>query len=162
MTALTRDQRNAASGNGALPEGGFAPLVPELDVTDMDRSLAFWCDLLGFEIAYDRPEAKFAYLQRQGRQIMLCEINGNWRTGDLHRPFGRGINLQITTDALEPILEALAAKDWPLFEEAKENWYRTGATHEGGSREFLVQDPDGYLLRFSQPLGERVVAPEGP
>ena len=26
---------------------------------------------------------------------------------------------------------------------------------ETGVEQFLVQDPDGYLIRFSQPLGER-------
>ena len=88
---------------------------------------------------------------------MLCEINGNWRTGELRHPFGRGINFQIATDMLEPIVQALEEKGWPLFEEVRENWYRMGAAQEVGSREFLVQDPDGYLLRFSQSLGERVV-----
>jgi hypothetical protein len=28
-----------------------------------------------------------------------------------------------------------------------------------GDRELLVQDPDGYLLRFSQYLGERPISP---
>jgi len=39
-----------------LPEGGVAALVPELDVFDLDRSLAFWCGGLGFAKAYARPE----------------------------------------------------------------------------------------------------------
>jgi hypothetical protein len=30
----------------------------------------------------------------------------------------------------------------------------SGARHSG-QRQFLVQDPDGYLLRFAEPLGER-------
>ncbi len=29
-----------------------------------------------------------------------------------------------------------------------------------GARQFLVQDPDGYLLRFFQSLGQRRSAPE--
>lgn len=28
-------------------------LVPELLVTDVSRSISFWCDLCGFEIRYD-------------------------------------------------------------------------------------------------------------
>jgi hypothetical protein len=36
----------------------------------------------------------------------------------------------------------------------EEKWYRTGA-RETGVRQFLVQDPDGYLLRLQQRLGER-------
>ena len=57
-----------------MPVGGFAALVPELDVTDLDVSLQFWCELLGFDIAYTRPAARFAYLQRETIQVMLCQI----------------------------------------------------------------------------------------
>ena len=91
----TSAERNNSLSRGSRPEGGFNALVPELDVTDIAASVAFWCGPLGFEIAYDRPAAKFAYLQREGAQVMLCQINGNWDVGSLTRPFGRGINLQL-------------------------------------------------------------------
>jgi hypothetical protein len=58
-------------------------------------------------------------------------------------------------ERLEPILAALAGAGWPLFEAPSEAWYRTGDV-EGGQREFLVQDPDGYLLRIAQDLGHRI------
>ena len=156
----TSAERNNSLSRGSRPEGGFNALVPELDVTDIAASVAFWCGPLGFEIAYDRPAAKFAYLQREGAQVMLCQINGNWDVGSLSRPFGRGINLQLKTRSLAPILAALAELGWPLFREPYEAWYRTGADCEGGSREFLVQDPDGYLLRFAEDIGERAIQPE--
>ncbi len=146
--------RAQAPSTGARPEGGFAPLVPELDVTSLAASLAFWCGPLGFTVAYDRPAAGFAYLQRDGAQVMLCERNGNWDTGPLERPFGRGVNLQIAVASVAPILAALDAAGWPLFRSVQERWYRTGDVL-GGSRELLVQDPDGYLLRFSENLGTR-------
>jgi catechol 2,3-dioxygenase-like lactoylglutathione lyase family enzyme len=144
----------ASSGSGSAPSIGFAPLVPEFLVSNLDRSLAFWRDLLGFEIAYDRPAARFAYLCRRPVQIMLCEVNGRWETGPLERPYGRGINFQIMVDRIEPLLEALTAADWPLFEEPSESWYRVGG-YERGQREFLVQEPDVYLLRFAEMLGNR-------
>jgi len=152
---LDKTERNAASGTGHSPTGGFAPLVPELDVSDLSRSLHFWCDLLGFAVAYDRPAAKFAYLERQGAQVMLCEVNGEWLTANLEPPFGRGVNFQIATDELESILEVLHMEGWPLFREVSESWYRIGETRETGNREFLVQDPDGYLVRLSQNIGTR-------
>jgi catechol 2,3-dioxygenase-like lactoylglutathione lyase family enzyme len=138
------------------PEGGFAKLVPELDVSSLADSLRFWCDGLGFTIAYARPESGFAYLEREGAQVMLCEMDGDWQTGTLERPFGRGINFQIKASNLEPILTALAALGWPRFRDVHDAWYRTG-TVERGNRQFLVQDPDGYLLRFFQDLGQRPV-----
>ncbi|PZW41854.1 catechol 2,3-dioxygenase-like lactoylglutathione lyase family enzyme [Humitalea rosea] len=146
--------RAAAAGTGSAPTTGWAALVPELSVSDLDASLAFWCGPLGFAVAYDRPAARFAYLAREGLQVMLCERNGRWEPGDMQAPFGRGINLQMTVEALAPILDALAAAGWPLYEGPAETWYRVGPT-EAGQREFLVQDPDGYLLRFAERLETR-------
>jgi catechol 2,3-dioxygenase-like lactoylglutathione lyase family enzyme len=134
-----------------LPTGGFAPLVPELIVLDLARSRAFWCDVLGFQVAYQRPEHNFMYIERQRSQLMLKQRNGNWETGPLERPLGRGINFQMFVDSVEPLLAALKRADWPLFKERHDAWYRI-AGEERGNRQFLVQDPDGYLLRFAQDL----------
>jgi catechol 2,3-dioxygenase-like lactoylglutathione lyase family enzyme len=147
-------ERARSPGSGRLPDGGFATLTPELEVDDLDASLRFWCGLLGFAVAYDRPAARFAYLARGAAQVMLCERNGRWETGALERPYGRGVNFQIMVPRLDPILAALAAARWPLFEAPREAWYRTGPV-EGGQREFLVQDPDGYLVRLAENLGQR-------
>ncbi|TXN03580.1 bleomycin resistance protein [Methylobacterium sp.] len=146
--------RARSSGSGAAPHGGFAALVPELGVTDLERSLHFWRDLLGFAIAYDRPAARFAYLTRGSVQIMLYQINGSWETAELEYPFGRGINFQTKIEPLDPVLAALAAVSWPLFEGPREAWYRVGEA-EHGQRECLVQDPDGYLVRLVESLGIR-------
>jgi len=68
--------RASSDSTGGAPQGGFADLVPELSVSDIQESLSFWRDLLGFEVAYDRPDARFAYLVRGRLQVMLCELNG--------------------------------------------------------------------------------------
>ncbi len=153
--ATSFTERATSASSGGKPADGFAALVPELDVTDLQASLRFWCGPLGFEIAYDRPAARFAYLTRGKLQVMLCERNGHWEVAELHRPFGRGINFQMNVERVAPILAALEAADWPLFRPPNEAWYRAGG-REGGQLEFLVQDPDGYLLRFAEDLGERM------
>jgi catechol 2,3-dioxygenase-like lactoylglutathione lyase family enzyme len=56
-----------------VPEFRRALLVPELLVADLDASLRFWRGLCGFAVAYDRPEERFAYLDRAGAQVMLEE-----------------------------------------------------------------------------------------
>ncbi|WP_373866334.1 hypothetical protein [Methylobacterium radiotolerans] len=76
--------------------------------------------MLGFNVAYDRPAARFSYLARGEAQIMLCQCNGRWDTGALERPYGCGVNFQIMVDQLAPILTALAAAGWPLFKEPSE------------------------------------------
>lgn len=129
--------------------------VPELMVTHLPSSLHFWTSLIGFNIAYERPG--FAYLDQQGIQFMLEQYDpdeGQWLTGPLETPLGRGINFQITVDSVEPLLQRLAEVQWPLFRPCADVWYRADAV-EVGQREFLVQDPDGYLLRLVESLGER-------
>lgn len=139
----------------------WAPLVPELNVCDIGQSLYFWCDLLGFQRLYDRLDEGFAYLERERAAVMLEQLGPtSWSVGELAKPFGRGINLQISTTSLQPLLDNLESAKWPLFIPPTERWYRTGSI-ESGQRQFLVQDPDGYLLRFAEGLGERPAARQG-
>lgn len=125
-------------------------LVPELAVTDIRRSLAFWRDILGFAVVYDRPEEGFAAVEREGARVMLDQLGTgrDWRTGPLDPPLGRGINLEIAVASIDPLLAALRAHGVALFMEPETKTYRVGG---GGVtvQQFLVQDPDGYLLRFS-------------
>lgn len=47
----------AVSSESMCVESDSSPepaLVPELLVTDVTRSIEFWCGLCGFEVAYDR------------------------------------------------------------------------------------------------------------
>lgn len=139
-------------------------MVPELIVTVTQDSLRFWRDILGFRIVYDRPEQGFAAIERGGVEFML-EQHGSgpvervniWDTGPLQRPFGRGINFEINVDDVGVLLAALESAGWPIFFGPEERWYRAGNA-ETGVRQFLVQDPDGYLLRLSQSLGRRPLA----
>ena len=133
----------------------WAKLAPELIVADLSASLRFWCGLIGFSIAYARPEEGFAYLDLGGAQVMLeqrDEAGRQWVTAPLAAPLGRGINLQVEVPSVAPILERLAGAGWPLFMALEDKWYKAGPV-ERGQRQFLVQDPDGYLLRPVEVLG---------
>jgi catechol 2,3-dioxygenase-like lactoylglutathione lyase family enzyme len=140
------------------PRSGWAKLAPELLVSDIEASLEFWRGILGFEIAYRRPEEKFVYLEHpEGHQIMLCQRNGKWETGPLERPFGRGAMFQLYFERIEPVLAAVSARGWPIYHELREIWRRAG-DQETGQREFFLQDPDGYLIMVAQNLGERPIS----
>lgn len=132
----------------------FNKLIPELSVSDLDKSLRFYIEILGFKMEYQRGESKFAFLSLQGSQVMLEELNKSWKTGKLEYPFGRGINLQIEVTNIAPLINSLKKNNYPIKVEAQENWYRQGKRLLG-NREFLVIDPDGYLLRFSQDIGSK-------
>ena len=130
----------------------WAHLVPELSCSNFVASLAFYRDALGFSVRYVRPENNFAYLELGEAQLMLEQENNHWLTDDLVRPYGRGMNLQIEVDDVESLRDRLIACEVSLFRELTTTWYRQGDIKHG-QREFLVQDPDGYLLRFCQFLG---------
>ena len=135
--------------------GTFPGLVPELLITDLASSLRFWVTLCGFEVLYDRPEEGFAYLRSGTAHIMLDQIGlgRDWVSGPLESPLGRGVNFQVTVPAIAPLVERLSSSGWPLFLAPETRWYQTGDTSAGVSQ-FLVQDPDGYLVRFASPLGD--------
>lgn len=138
----------------------WAALVPEFVVSDLASSLQFWCDYIGFEVMYDRKEEYFAYLGMGDAQVMLEQYNPadrEWETGILEKPYGRGINFQIEVNAIAPILKRLQEANYNVFIDVEERWYRAEDV-EFGQKQFLVQDPDGYLLRLIENLGERKLA----
>ena len=125
----------------------FNSLIPELSVTNIKKSKEFY-QTLGFQIKYERKEDKFAFLELEGNQIMIEEINDHWNTGKLEYPFGRGINLSMTILNLEEYYKQLKKKNIIFFKEWLVNQYEVNGTiYE--DQEFLIQDPDGYLLRFN-------------
>ena len=132
----------------------FNKLIPELGVSNFEKSLEFYTKILGFKIEYKRNESKFAFLSFQGSQIMIEQINEVWSTGRLEYPFGRGINFQIEVENIKQSLNILKENKYPIFIEPKENWYRQD-NKLIGNKEFLIKDPDGYLLRFAEDLGTK-------
>ncbi len=130
-------------------------LVPELVCRDLAQSLTFYLDVLGFSIAYERPERRFAYLEREGAELMLQEpVGRSFVNGELAPPYGRGINLQIEVSDIASLLASVQNAGLPLFLELEDRWYRKDDT-EVGNRQFVIADPDGYLLRFFENLGSR-------
>lgn len=134
----------------------FNSLVPELSVTHIEKSLDFYVNILGFTVVYQRKEEGFAYLSLEDAQIMIEELGRDreWQTGEYEYPLGRGINFEIEVDSISPHLDSLKQNNIKLFLKPEDKWYRKEDT-EVGNRQFLVQDPDGYLLRFTENLGER-------
>lgn len=133
-------------------------LVPELICSDLDASREFYVGALGFELLYERPEERFAYLARSGAELMLQEpVGRTFLAGELAHPYGRGMHLQIEVtdlDALDERARAHGVEPWLAIEEA---WYRRGDLLLG-QRQLVVRDPDGYLLRLFEAIGTRPAA----
>ena len=127
----------------------FNKLIPELSVRDIEKSKHFYINILNFKLEYERPENKFAFFSYNGSQIMLEQINDNWNVGKLQYPFGRGINFQIETKEIDSISQRLKDNNIKIYKDIFESQYiANGKVYK--EKELLVQDPDGYLLRFQQ------------
>jgi catechol 2,3-dioxygenase-like lactoylglutathione lyase family enzyme len=122
--------------------------------------MAFYVEVLGFEIQYQRVEEGFAMLERQGARIMLDQNKTNsttgrtWLAAPLEAPCGRGVNLQIETTEIDALYDKVKLSEMPIYLPIEEKWYRSNEVLLG-NRQFIVLDPDGYMLRFFQDIGER-------
>ncbi|MBO4651204.1 MAG: VOC family protein [Clostridiales bacterium] len=125
----------------------FNSLIPELAVTDIERTKDFYLNILGFTIEYERPENKFIFVSLEGNQMMLEQENGHWSVGELEYPFGRGINFEMTVSDVDAIYKRVLDAGIKPFREMQVSNYRSN-DEVVVQKEFLVQDPDGYLLRF--------------
>lgn len=135
-----------------------ARLIPELYCADIDRSRSFYTDVLGFAVLYARPEERFVFLEREGAYLMIEQPTGRtFLAGELDHPYGRGINLQIEVDDVDSLSARVLSAALPVLLPLEERWYRREGMHVG-NRQFVVQDPDGYLLRFFQDIGIRPVS----
>jgi lactoylglutathione lyase len=130
----------------------FADVTPNLVVSDIDRSLAFYRDVLGFSVVTTVPEQKpdagdgsfaFAWMQRDTVNVFLnSEAAAGMTTGP-------GTNILFITlepgdiatgiDALFAAVKGRAPVEMPVTDQ----FY--------GMREFTITDPDGYVVTFAQP-----------
>ena len=133
----------------------FNKIIPELSVTNLKESLKFY-QTVGFKIEYERVENKFVFLSLGEIQFMIQEISleDKWNIAPLKYPFGNGVNFQLEVENVDKIYNLLKENNYKIAFEMEENWYRQD-NKLLGNKEFLVQDPDGYLIRFSEDLGEK-------
>ena len=134
----------------------FASVTPNLVVADIDRSIAFYRDLLGFSIQATVPEKgpfAFAWMQRDGISVFLNTL-GSVKE-DLPalaaRPIGGTNTLYIAVEAetaemgVDALFDAIspgARVMMPL------------TTQFYGMREFGIEDPDGYVIFVGQRVAE--------
>jgi catechol 2,3-dioxygenase-like lactoylglutathione lyase family enzyme len=113
-------------------------------VTDFERALAFYCDKLGFEVAYTYGEPAFWGEVRRG------DIAFNLRHVD-ESPWQQGIrddeqllSLSITTTDTKALFLQYQDAGVDFQERLKEKPWK--------SVEFVVRDPDGNLILFGSPV----------
>lgn len=135
-----------------------------ITVADLERSLAFWQGVLGFELSH-RPhhtgdlasevtgvpgaEISIAVLKGYGHKIELLEYVAPADRGRANlRPCDVGsLHVAFTVDNLDAVLSAIAASGWRAV--GKPQTLRSGPNT--GKRVVYVRDPDGTTIEFMQP-----------
>ena len=115
--------------------------------------------MIGFRVVFTRPQDRFAYLDLNGVHLMLQELGGSGRyfsNAPMAHPYGRGVNFQIEVADVDALYARVRAGGFEVPIPLEDRWYRQDAI-ENGNRQFVVANPDGYLLRFFTGLGQRPV-----
>ncbi len=133
-------------------------------VANLERSVAFWRDVLGFELSHRThqtgelaseitgvpgAEISLAVLKGYGHKIELLEYHAPAdRKRVDSRPCDVGsVHVALTVYNLDAVLSAIAASDWKAA--GKPQTLKTGPN--AGKRVIYVRDPDGITIEFMQP-----------
>jgi uncharacterized glyoxalase superfamily protein PhnB len=121
---------------------GFQHLNPQFLVTDLQAAIEFYRDKLGFEAEFTLGEPPhFAAMLRSGILIYLKKV-GQPDPGRKFRKEGKHYDVYIFTDDAEALYREYAGNSVTIVEPLE--------TTDYGSREFLIEDNHGHLLRFGQ------------
>jgi predicted enzyme related to lactoylglutathione lyase len=119
---------------------------PVLLVSDLDRSVAYYGERLGFECEVYGEPPNFASASRDGVSILLAlapdsaRLVPNWQI--VENMWNVYIRVDDADAAYAEVQERGAPIDYTIYD----------APH--GFREFGVQDPDGHDIAFGQPLSD--------
>lgn len=133
----------------------FSDVTPNLIVANVDRSLAFYRDVLGFSLVTTVPDAApfaFAWLQRDGVNVFLNSVHAVREDNPnlASRPIGGTATLYIVieaesaADGVDALFAAIGSRARVVMG-LKDQFY--------GLREFGIEDPDGYVVFFGQRTG---------
>lgn len=132
-------------------------------VADIERSLAFWQGVLGFELSHRAhhtdelasevtgvpgAEILIAVLKAPGHRIELLEYvaPADRKRAALRSCDVGSVHVALTVDDLDAVLGAIAASGWRAV--GKTQTLRTGPN--AGKRIVYVRDPDGTTIEFMQ------------
>lgn len=134
-----------------------------ITVSNLERSLAFWRDILGFELSHrthqtgelageitgvQGAEISLAVLKAPGHKIELLEyLAPPDRKHLAPRPCDVGsVHVALTVDDLDAVLAAIAASGWHVA--GKAQTLQSGPN--AGKRVVYARDPDGTTIEFMQ------------
>ncbi|HEX4632026.1 MAG TPA: VOC family protein [Chthoniobacterales bacterium] len=144
-----------------------------ITVSNLERSLAFWRDVLGFELSHrahqkgelaeqitgvQGAEILIAVVKAPGHKIELLEYRapGDRKKLDV-RPCDVGsVHIALTVDNLDAVLDTIAASGWKAAGQPQTLTLGPNA----GKRVIYVRDPDGTTIELMQPPPAQNSTPE--
>jgi catechol 2,3-dioxygenase-like lactoylglutathione lyase family enzyme len=118
----------------------FLQITPFMHVKDLESTLRFFTDILGFTVPY-RDGPHYAYIEREGCAIRILEAD-EAKYGE--REFAYYIDVRD--------VDALHAELKPKLSTLPPGDVRGPINQPYGQRELLVRVPDGNLLAFGQAI----------
>ena len=116
-------------------------LRPMLWTDDLDATVTFYTDILGFSVEGRNDDWGWASLKKDDVWIMLAKPNAH----EKYDKIGFTGSFYFTTDDVEAMWMALKDKARVCYDIETFSW---------GMREFAIYDNNGYLLQFGQEVGE--------
>jgi catechol 2,3-dioxygenase-like lactoylglutathione lyase family enzyme len=124
----------------------FIQVTPCLHVSNLERAVAFFTDILGFEALVHARD--YAYLHRETVGIRILEREGPNGAPDGAPPGNRRFTSYIDVRDVDGLYAELKPK---LDTLPPGDVYGPVDQHYG-QREFFVLAPDGNLIAFGQPI----------
>jgi len=120
-------------------------ISPFFIVSNVDQTIAFYRDRLGFETRFQQPESKpfFAILGRGGAQLF---VKSDKSVSPLPNP-KRHPEMRWDAYVYAPDPDALAAE----FAQSRATFSVPLMDTHDGLRGFEICDPDGYVIFFGRP-----------
>ena len=121
-------------------------LTPNLIVSNVERSLAFYRDVLGFAVDHAVPdEAPYVFASVKSGAVEIFVNAPEPAVAEYpplaNRPIGGTLTLFIETSDIASAYEALKDRV-KIVMPLEKKWY--------GVTEFAFEDPDGYVITFAE------------
>ena len=128
----------------------FKNMTTNLMVENVEKSIAFYQEILGFAVAVSVPSQEgglqFAILAKDNLTIMVQEKNNLMKEYPALKTekLQPSVTLYITVDELDTLYNEIE-KSYSINTKMHTSFY--------GTREFAITDVDGYVLTFAESSG---------
>jgi uncharacterized glyoxalase superfamily protein PhnB len=116
-------------------------IAPQFLVDDLDRAIAYYCDKLGFELDF-KYQSFYAAVTRDGFAIHL-KCAPKLAADREHRKQNEHLDAYVSVSGIRGLFNELEKRGAQVITPLEQRPW--------ACLDFYVEDPDGYILCFSEP-----------